>query len=202
MKKLFIYVVGALFLFASCESENLENEAVLGEENDVILMQAVKSFNNQDLSMQPSKAAKNFNANRVTKDLIFKYSRGTFSVVPNPGYCGDFIPPLQFVIEGDGIASHIGRFTVQNFACVAPDGNFLSPLYGFITAANGDIINSVLNESYPDEENPPFVYYQYDIIGGSEGGRFEGATGYITLYGLVDQSKGTFDFEGWGEITY
>ena len=202
MKKLFIYVVGALFLFTSCESENLEYEEVLVQENDVILMQPVKSFNNQDLSLKSSLATKNFNANRVTKDLIFKYFGGTFRVVPIPGNCGAFIPPLQFTVEGEGIASHIGRYTAQNFTCVAPDGSFLSPLYGFITAANGNIINAELNESYPDVENPPFVYYQYDIIEGSEGGRFEGVTGYITLYGIVDQNQGIFDFEGWRQITY
>lgn len=202
MRKLIAYVVGALFLFVSCHSDELQSDEALFNANDMILMQAVKSFNNQNSPKTSTMTLKSSNANRVTKELVFKYSKGTFSVIPNPGYCGDYSPPLQFVVEGTGIASHIGKFTVKNMACVDGQGMILTPLYGFITAANGDVINTVVVKSYPDESNPPYVNYEYAIIGGSEGGRFEGATGVIYLYGVVDYTTGTFYFEGSGEITY
>ncbi len=55
---------------------------------------------------------------------------------------------------------------------------------------------------YPDLDNPPNFYYPYDIIGGSEGGRFENATGYINMYGIVDYIEGIWTLTGEGEITY
>jgi hypothetical protein len=82
------------------------------------------------------------------------------------------------------------------------DGNFLSPVLGFITAANGDVIYTELGAPYPDLANPPNLFYPYKIIGGSSGGRFDGAEGYITMYGIVDYVTGTWMLRGEGEITY
>ena len=106
------------------------------------------------------------------------------------------------VIEGGGTATHIGQYQVENLACVTPAGEFLSPVLGYITAANGDVIHTQMGMPYPDLDNPPNFYYPYDIIGGSEGGRFENATGYINMYGIVDYIEGIWTLIGEGEITY
>ncbi|MEN8789842.1 MAG: hypothetical protein ABF293_09390 [Flavobacteriaceae bacterium] len=202
MKTKLLLFIGTLLL-ASCQTEDLEPQQVIDQNEEVALSNVLKSFNNYTPMGNMPQASKNVNANQVTKDIIFRYSRGTFGVVVNPEACGDFFdPPLQFVIEGDGIATHIGRFTVENFACVNPQGEILSNMYGFITSANGDVIHTVVVNSYPDEDNPPNVYYEYMIIGGSPGGRFEVASGSITMYGIIDYATGTFELEGWGEITY
>ncbi|MGB5238735.1 MAG: hypothetical protein WBM43_01405 [Flavobacteriaceae bacterium] len=202
MKTKLLLFIGTLLL-ASCQTEDLEYEQIVDQNEEVALTNVLKSFNNYTANEYMPQAAKNDNATRVKKDVIFRYSRGTFGIVVNPEACSDYFdPPLQFVIEGGGIATHIGRFTVENYACVNPQGELLSNLYGFITAANGDVIHTVVVNSYPDEDNPPNVYYEYMIIGGSAGGRFEGASGSITMYGIIDYATGTFELEGWGEITY
>jgi len=194
---------GALLLLASCQTEELESDQALVQNDDMVLSQTLESFNNYRAPGNNPMASKNNNANRVTKDIDFHYSRGTFSIEVNPDACSTFFnPPLQFVVSGNGIATHIGRFSVENFACVNTEGDILSDMYGFITAANGDVIHTVVVGSYPDTDNPPNVYYEYAIIGGSEGGRFDGADGHITMYGIIDYETGTFDLVGWGAITY
>jgi hypothetical protein len=150
----------------------------------------------------PVIVSKSLNSMAVTKTIVFQPSTGTFGVIANPGYCSDFNPPLQMVIEGGGIASHIGRYSVENLACVDMNGNFLSPVLGFITAANGDVIFTQMGAPYPDLDNAPNFFYPYTVIGGSTGGRFEDATGSITMYGVVDYVTGTWMLSGEGEITY
>ncbi len=202
MRATLMLLTGVFLLMVSCQKEDLAGEQAYLENYDMVLSQAMDSFNDYSAPFEVPNQAKNQNANRVEKDLVFKYSRGEFGIVPNPGGCGDYSPPLQLVIEGGGIATHIGKFTVLNNACVGVDGTFLTPVYGFITAANGDVIYTVVTDSYPDMDNPPNVYYEYLIIGGSIGGRFEGATGHITMYGITDEETGLFDLVGWGKITY
>ena len=185
MKNFIFYLAGAIFLFVSCQSDLLES--------DDALIQASKSEN----------------ATKVTKEFKMLYSRGTVSVIPNTdpfiwgspdsgcGGKGD----LQFVVDGGGIASHIGKFSVMNLACVDGVGNFVSPLFGWITAANGDVIHTMLENVTPDPDHPGFNTYRYKILGGSEGGRFEKATGWLEIYG--DSSANPFEFVGvGGEITY
>ncbi|MDX1314759.1 MAG: hypothetical protein R3356_04600, partial [Eudoraea sp.] len=156
---------------------------------------------------QSFRTSKSVNANQVTKEFKMLYSRGTVGVVPNSDPYSDGpnsgcsgLGDLQFVVDGGGIGSLIGKFTVRNLACVDMEGNFVSPLYGWITAANGDVIHTMLVNVTPDMDNLNFATYHYEIIGGSEGGRFENASGFIYIYG--DTTANPFDFVGGGEITY
>lgn len=201
MKKLFIYLVGVIFLFASCQSDVLESDDSLLLENDLILMKALEAYKNYKSTTPWSTTSKSPNANQVTKKWTMKYSRGTVSVVPNPGDCSDFDPPLQFLIEGDGLGSLFGRFTLINTACFNPEtGEFLTDLLGIITTAKGDKLYYQLEYVTPDLENEGFFTYHWKITGGSEGGRFERASGWLEIYG--DSRPVEFRFIGWGEITY
>lgn len=194
-----MYVLGAIFLFASCQSDELQSDEVLVMNNDVILMKAIESFKNYKSTKQSSTTAyKSDNANRVTKEMVIKYSRGNIDVVVNPDACGANNPPLQFVLNGGGIASLIGQYTVLNIACIGPDG-LEDPLLGFITAANGDEIYTELFQTIPDDDKEDFATLDYDIIGGS--GRFEGATGKLYIYGEIVLS-GPYEAVGWATITY
>jgi|GEM_PF-2326623 len=198
MKKLFMYVVGAILLFASCQSDELQSDEALVMENDVILMKAIESFKNYKSTKQSSTiASKSDNANRVTKEMVIKYSRGNIDVVLNTDACGDNNPPLQFVLNGGGIASLIGQYTVLNIACIGQDG--LEDLMGIITAANGDEIYTELIQTIPDEDKEDFHTLEYKIIGGS--GRFEGAEGKLYIYGEIVLS-GPYEAVGWATITY
>ena len=196
-----MYILAAFFIFVSCQSDQLESDESLIQENEVVLkkaMEALMNYNGPEYSVTDRN---NPNANQVTRQWRMKYSRGTINVVPNPGDCGDYDPPLQFLIEGDGLASHVGRFTFTNTACFNPDQGFLTPLMGVLTAAAGDQLYFVLNYVEPDPDNENYSTRYWDIIGGSEGGRFEDASGWIALYG--DGTTNPFDnFTGWGEWTY
>ncbi len=198
MKKLFFYVLGALFLFASCQSDELDNDEALVLENDVILMKAIDAYNNYQSKTDWSQASKSPKANQVTKKWTMKYTRGTVNVVPNI----DCDPNLLFLIEGDGLGSLFGRFTFIDTACFDPvTGEFLTPLLGVITTAAGDQLYFELVSITPDpppNENIATLYWI--ITGGSEGGRFERASGSIYIYG--DNTVEEFTSVGWGEITY
>ncbi|MDH3698814.1 MAG: hypothetical protein OEQ81_09125, partial [Flavobacteriaceae bacterium] len=174
MKKLFFYVLGALFLFASCQSDELDRDEAIVLENDVILMQALNALNNYKSTTPWSTTSKSPNANQVTKNWTMKYSRGTVSFVPN----SDCDPSLQFLIEGDGLGSLFGRFSLINTACFDPTtGEFLTDLLGIITTAKGDELYYVFVANTPDPDNEGFVTLRANITGGSEGGRFERASG-------------------------
>jgi hypothetical protein len=104
------------------------------------------------------------------------------------------------VIEGSGIATHLGLYTVRNLACIDQYGGYASPVYGFITAACGSEIHTMMDSAYPDEENPPNWYYHYTIIGGTK--KYQGASGYFLMYGFIDDMTGTWSLTGEGRITY
>lgn len=133
-------------------------------------------------------------AKEVSKTLKIFESSGTMGPAPNEK-C-DY--GVEFQIQGTGHATHLGAFTVQNRACMDPDGNLLEPLQGVMTAANGDkIYTYVPKPPYVDERG--LVYY-YTIYDGT--GRFKGAWGFIEIWGNIDYSTMTFDLQGLGEITY
>lgn len=140
----------------------------------------------------------------VTKHLNFKKSWGTYLITYGDNDC--YPQNAQSVIEGQGNATHLGRFTVRNEYCVDFTGTPASPIYGWITHANGrDVIHTMVedpaNDIYPGPDG--LLYFEYIIIGGE--GRFEGAEGDILMYGTLTpetQFSGTWYLEGEGEITY
>lgn len=123
------------------------------------------------------------------KTLKIHESSGTMEVVNN----GDCPFGIQFLIQGTGHATHMGAFTVQNTFCIDFDGNPVSPIKGILTAANGDQI-------FTQVEYVLDGVYHYLILDGN--GRFEGAKGFIDMWGLIDYPNMIFELEGLGEIQY
>jgi len=200
MKKLLMYVLGALFLFASCQSDELQNDELV-QTDDAILMKAMEAYKTYQSKTDWSKTSKSPKANQVTRKWTMHYSTGTVAVVPNPDACGDFGEPyLELQIDGYGRGSLFGNFTFTNRACLDPiSGEFLTDLLGVGTTAAGDQWYFAEESVTLDPDNPGFYTQRWIITGGSEGGRFERASGWLEIYG--DASPDSF-FVGWGEFTY
>jgi hypothetical protein len=193
MKVYVLLLIGVILAATACERDPAVSDQITS------LERYTEAFNHYQPDITLPEVSRN-QGRDVTRTIVFQWSSGIVYVVPNPDYCGDFSPPLQIVADGSGIASHLGLLSVINLACVDELGNFISPVYGFMTAANGDEIHSQMGAPYPDLDNPPNFYYPYTIIGGT--GRFEGASGNVTMYGITDFVEGVWDLTGEGEITY
>jgi len=130
-----------------------------------------------------------------TKTLKFHESSGI--ILEDPvlcDICGMCESGSLLLIQGTGHATHLGAFTVVNYYCLEQFGI----LRGQLTAANGDqIFTMVTKEPYEDDRG--LVYY-YSILDGN--GRFEGAKGYVEMWGLIDYDEGIWELEGLGEIIY
>ena len=134
----------------------------------------------------------------VERTIKFQKANGVMEVVVNPDACT--VTGLQIVITGGGNATFLGNFTVHNYLCIDADANPVSPIFGELTAANGDMIYTmVTDEPWVDEDG---MHYLYVIREGMCTGRFEGATGYIDMYGIIDHETMTWDLKGEGLITF
>jgi len=200
MKKLILYVVGALFLFASCQSDELESNDALAQENDAMLIQALEAYGRFQGKTDWSLASKSPNANQVTRKWTMHYSTGNSVLVPDAGGCS----PFELQIDGWGRGSLFGNFTFTNRACfdpsLLPNNPFTSDMLGVGTAAAGDQWYFVRVGVTPDPDNPGYSTQSWIITGGSEGGRFENASGWLDIYGNPTLSGAVF--VGWGEFIY
>ena len=132
---------------------------------------------------------------QVTMTIKFIKSSGTMAIV----YPSDDCPEnMKFLIQGNGVASHLGRFTVENRVCMSLSGDFLSPITGTLTASNGDQIFTMVVNNYIGTDG--LEYYEYTVLGGN--GRFEGVTGNITMYGEIDMVNMIWSLAGEGAIIY
>jgi hypothetical protein len=128
----------------------------------------------------------------VTKTIKFFEVTGPFEF----DYTVDGCAPFPYLtIYGEGNASHIGRYTVQDVGCY--DGE--SPIFGSITAANGDEIHTYVASAVQDLDTGIWTYH-YIIYEGT--GQFDGVYGNIYLLGTIDFENFTWTMWGEGEITY
>lgn len=172
MKHKLLLAIALLFAFYSCDNDPL-------------------SLNNLD--QVPSIEVEEMVASGLTKTIVFKKSTGTMTPVDvDPDVCDGV---AQVLVQGTGIATHLGKFTVENIICI----HEASPpmITGVLTAANGDQIFTYVSGGWKDGD---ISYYVYTIYNGS--GRFEGITGELLMYGIVDETNGTFDLQGEGTFTY
>lgn len=166
MKKLIYSLVGAMFLFVSCQSDGL----------------------------QIDEASKSDNAN-VTKERTIEFKSYKGVIVADPNVSDNFLQ------EGGGTATHIGKYTFVNTSLLS---DFVGSFEGKLTTAVGDQI-------YYDT---PFIAcadgkyffcpgvnatFTYEIRGGT--GRFENASGTMTFEGTF-VAGGPFEATGSAEITY
>jgi hypothetical protein len=99
-------------------------------------------------------------------------------------------PVFAILVEGDGHASQLGRFTVCIPHLVDRSTRLASGTYVF-TAANGDTLTAdFTGQSFPtDMPGVLSIVENATVTGGT--GRFAGATGSFTVERLFDTAAGT-----------
>jgi hypothetical protein len=111
-------------------------------------------------------------------------------------------PGISFVTDGsgDGIATHLGRFTLTwEFTVILADGTGSGPAR--YIAANGDeIFMTAVGQSAPTATLGVFHIVEIQtIIGGT--GRFAGAQGSFIVDRLIDEATGLTSGSFHGTIT-
>lgn len=187
-KLIYACLAGLLLLLSGCSKEYPED--LLNEDATSNQQELFDPLTNYTFKGELPEVTSHLKGATVTKTLKFKRVSGIFH--PPDLSSTD---PCQLYISGQGIASHLGNFTVVNTYC--DDDN----IYGNTTAANGDEIFSVMiGVDAPPPNTKELYYLVYDGTG-----RFDGAYGTITLRGeLNKQPDGTGDWSlsGEGEITF
>jgi hypothetical protein len=101
------------------------------------------------------------------------------------------VPPVVLVdIEAEGVATHLGRFTLDVPHVVDPATRTGVGLYKFRTA-NGDRLTAQFTGQATPIAGTDFLFIEEDatITGGT--GRFAGATGSFIFHRLFDTAEGT-----------
>ena len=182
MKNFIFLMAGAIFLFVSCQSDDLQI----------------------DDSFKPD------NAKKVTKNITFNSYQGLIEYVPNQGDCdlqfvqtgyGQASHIGAYTFENTACFTPTG---LENFegVMIAANGDkiYYTSAENFVECTAGSI------PSYCPGE---IAIFSYDIIDGT--GRFNGATGWLKFKGVfqpIDPDSGLPEGEfeifknGWGEITY
>ena len=148
------------------------------------------------------------NGKKKAKKLKVFSSIGTIEfVAPNECPVGS---AFKVLIQGEGNASHLGLFTIEIAYCADMYGIPLEAILGTMHAANGDEIYTQLiaaGEGEHDGMHEGYPYHQdYIFYGGT--GRFDDATGDLTLFGEViypnppEDPIGSFNLFGEGTIVY
>lgn len=189
MKTQILVLVSLFMLSYGCSESNPfreNNKAINLQEQALITPLSI------DLSKNDFKSSK---AMAVTRTIKFQRSSGYFDFVYPSTECS---PYVQVLIVGTGNATFLGNFDVINKYCF--DGEEpVGPIYGFLTAANSDEIHTQMIGA-TEVPAPEISNFEYIILGGT--GRFEGASGYIHMYGTIDRVNFIFNLEGEGEITF
>jgi hypothetical protein len=86
------------------------------------------------------------------------------------GYITGQIPPNGLFLEMSGKATHLGKFTREEYAYLGADGSVVGTI--IFTAANGDELWAEIDGGFTSATD---VEGRYIITGGT--GRFQGATG-------------------------
>ena len=166
----------------------------IADTNDAISLQE-KALVTPLLMDVSNRDFKSSNAKAVTRTIKFQRSSGYFDFVYPSTECS---PYVQVLIVGTGNATFLGNFEVLNKYCF--DGEEpVGPIYGFLTAANGDEIHTQMIAA-TELPAPEISNFDYIILGGT--GRFEDASGTIHMYGTIDRVNFIFYLEGEGEITF
>lgn len=180
------------FIFAgllfSCDVETTSPDPV-SQEAFLTSKKVIESMFTKNSSWNSHAYKKNLNAKIVEKPMKVR-TAGTMQMVA----CDFGENYGRTIVEGKGNATHLGRFTLSLSYCFDENGP-VEYIYAIQTAANGDELYSVVVGSNPAAHSLDFIYY-----GGT--GRFENATGAITLFFNFDYENGTFTNYGEGTLSY
>ena len=195
MKTQILLWLGLVILVLSCSNDNLSEEISKKEMTNLQEKALSTPLTNDVFTVDQKDNWKSSNGKAVTRTIKFHRSSGIFDFVAPSTECSPFI---QVLIVGDGNATFLGNFKIINKYCF--DGEQpVGPIYGFLTAANGDEIFTQMIGAV-EVPSPEISNFDYIILGGT--GRFEDATGFIQMYGTIDRINFVFNLEGEGEITF
>ena len=208
MKKISGILIMFFVLLFACQNDNIQEELSPADEN--LLLAKVIYGPLISYQADPAKFSNTHQRldNEVERPIKFR-SEGTLTFVFNSESCGDDETTMinQTLIEGQGHGSHMGNISIHLSYCwhfEFPDGSNAPPIMvldsyvmGTAVASNGDEIYVVLTGSGNDGKGD---FQNYQILEGT--GRFAGATGSYTLYGVVDYENGVWWHEGEGVIAY
>ncbi len=185
--KLFTVALISMFtiIMVNCSKEEpIKNE--VQEEMDV------KSIlDNYHFFGEPPTVIQEKSGKSITKTIKFFETEGLIEFSAKEE-CGSY--PYA-TVTGSGNATHIGKYHVLNIGCY--DG--VSPILGFITAANGDEIHTYVASAEQDPETEIWTYH-YIIYNGT--GRFLNATGEVFMTGVIDTENLVWKLKGEGTIFY
>jgi|GEM_PF-1491956 len=189
MKTKVILILGFLVSLFSCQDEQVSGTVALPETGVVAEAAAMSLFKlptSADFSTVQAIEKSNPHARKIKIR-----TEGTMSFTPGTANCP---AALWASYVGEGNASHLGLFTIEIAYCT--DGvNPLSLILGVQTAANGDqlFVRGVGGD--PSVNSLDFIYE-----GGT--GRFENASGFVTLFFQFDYENLTWQNFGEGTISY
>lgn len=103
---------------------------------------------------------------------------------------------VEFIADGTGVATHIGRFSLHIGWCMNPTTGAITSGSATVTAASGDrIAMDLTGQAVSTTE----LSFNLGIIGGT--GRFQNASGQLDVTALLG-SAGGWTSEGAGWIRY
>lgn len=201
MKKTVLLIMAFLAIIIGCSDDVIQDDVINTAEVDGITikkyLEPLMDFDIRDYN--PNYQAR-FTENRgALKTKTFRI-RESGNMVVLPAEEGNCLESEVFVlVQGEGHVTHMGLTTV-NIPYCSFDGFYSNyPIYSTLTAANGDEIISYLTLAEVDFGTGIGIQI-WEVDGGS--GRFDGATGEITLDVQFNFMNSTWSNEGVGIITY
>ena len=183
MKKLIIVLLAFVTMLFGCSEDTLLNDLAKSADENALQSEIIKE--------NKGKA--------VTRPFKLKGS-GILTFEPSDPFDGSFYA----TVEGEGNGTHLGRFTISlNWFAIKvndepPMYSPISQVSGFMTAANGDILNTYLSGYDPIDGG-----YEYTFVPGT--GRFESVEGKVKIYQvqeMINDLNFIYTNYGEGEITY
>jgi len=190
MKKQIVLFFVLLIASMGCEKANLSSEKALDPE----LLFA--PFFNYSYTGDLPETQSALKSATVTKTIKFWDASGIMEIS-----LGDCTPNYNVRLIGEGRSSLMGKYKVLNTFCF--DGeNPVGDVFGYITAANGDEIHTMIIEAGEAVDNDIYEsYYIYDVLGGT--GRFEHlVSGRMIIYVNNDFENYTSNFAGEGTLEF
>jgi hypothetical protein len=177
-------MVGAIFLFVSCQSDDLPFD----------------------------EAAKSANAKKVTKNITFNSYQGLIKYVPNQGGCDlQFVQTGYGEASHIGAYTFENTACFTPTGLTGFEGVMIAANGDEIHYTSADPFVECTVGSIPSFCPGEIAIFSYTIVGEQSTGRFEGAEGWLKFKGIfqpIDPDSGLPEGEfeifknGWGEITY
>lgn len=202
MKKLLFIVMAFFAIIIGCSDDAVETEITSTTEIDAITMQKylepLMNYDIRDHNPDYRSPLINTRGKDVTKKLKVRESG---IMTPIFGYDGCLPEEAFILVEGTGNGTHLGLHSIDISYCTTDPLGLTSPyqIYGYLTAANGDIVNGMLVGASEDPDLG-IIIQEWEFYDGT--GRFEGASGGVTLYVTFNFENFTWSNTGIGTITY